>query len=217
MAYQTIISQPDHAGKLIPLCIAMATMTKQFTTANMHPTKTMRSNGTWADEVPVSVKSAKKPTPSPIRRLNKGPAKQAVIAIDTPSFDLPAMLMLEKKSVRELPQARTVRPRMAGLTPPNIPKKRIMLTISVAILSIHVAARAKPYRATIEEPIGNPVPKSQKGGVSVSRDEVPKYAMKTRNRDDTSAIPMLVRDIDSKINKVQNGEKKHESKNQVRL
>ena len=60
--------------------------------------------------MPVEFPSATNPRPSPIRILNTGPAKHAVMAMF--ASPLRAMVTFEDQSAIELPHASTVKPIM---------------------------------------------------------------------------------------------------------
>lgn len=80
--------------------------------------------------------------PSPMRILNTGPAKDAVMAMaDNPFL---ATVMLAIISCEELPQARMVIPMIVLGICKMIPKKLKMLTNLSAIRSNQAAETAKP-------------------------------------------------------------------------
>ena len=86
--------------------------------------------------------SKPKPVPKPIRMLNNGPAKHAVIAMFARPFR--AIVTFADRSAIELPQARIVRPMilfgMRSVTPRNSSRA----TSLSATASIHVAAMTNP-------------------------------------------------------------------------
>lgn len=162
------MSHPTHEGSRCVFAIASMTMAMQFIAANAHPVNTMASNSITVDEIPASEKWNKNPRPSPRRRLNNGPAKHAVMAIEAPPVDLMAMLMFAMRSVREFPHARIVKPNMDGFMCPMMPNAWITPTISPATASIHMAAMAKPYMPIRAAPMGKPVPHDHSMGASMS-------------------------------------------------
>jgi hypothetical protein len=74
-------------------------------------------------------------SPRPISKLNKGPAKQPVIAISTKPFF--AIDMLAIKSPVELPHARTVKPRRLELIPDITPNRFSKSINRLAVNQIH--------------------------------------------------------------------------------
>ena len=86
-----------------------------------------------------------KPAPRPMRMLNNGPAKHAVIAMLASPFR--AMVTFADKSAIELPQASIVRPMILFGMRRTTPRNSRRATSLSAIASIHVAAITNPYRA----------------------------------------------------------------------
>mmetsp|Transcript_23593 Transcript_23593/g.30232 ORF Transcript_23593/g.30232 Transcript_23593/m.30232 type:complete len:85 (-) Transcript_23593:480-734(-) len=83
-----------------------------------------------------------KPSPSPMHRLNIGPAKHAVTAIvDNPFLDKETLAI---RSCNELPKARNVSPMIVLGISSNIPNNSSNSTNLSAIESNQVAAIANP-------------------------------------------------------------------------
>lgn len=94
---------------------------------------------------PVTAFNCVKPPPSPIRILNTGPAKHAVIAILASPFL--AIVIFADKSPIELPHAKIVIPIIEPGIRQMTPSKVRSLTSKSAMVSIHVAAMIKPIKA----------------------------------------------------------------------
>ena len=108
--------------------------------ARLQPSKqvpAMRSS-VWSSMLKVTrlmVQARISETPKPIRVLNRGPAKHAVIAVCCmPSL---AIAGFAQKSPAELPQASMVSPRMLIGRFRRIPRRESRSTITSQILQIH--------------------------------------------------------------------------------
>ena len=106
----------------------------QLINVKMNPVVMDGSVVTSISSLPVIPLRVVKPNPSPIRRLNTGPAKQAVIAILARPFL--AMVTLADRSAMELPQARIVKPITAEGIWQTMPRKLSRLTSLFATASI---------------------------------------------------------------------------------
>mmetsp|Transcript_11457 Transcript_11457/g.32040 ORF Transcript_11457/g.32040 Transcript_11457/m.32040 type:complete len:231 (+) Transcript_11457:148-840(+) len=118
---------------------------RQLNRAKRAPIAGMRSRSRACSLSPVDLKYKAKPMPSPMSMLNRGPAKHAVMAMLTPPSAVIAIAMFAMRSVRELPQARTVTPRTAGLMCAITPKTWMMPTSSSAMMPIQIAETMNPY------------------------------------------------------------------------
>jgi len=114
----------------------------QLQSKKKNPIEIDGESTTSASALSVALDKVENPPPNPMRMLNTGPAKQAVMAMFARPFF--AIVMFAERSPMEFPQAKTVRPIMEPGMRKIAPKNTSKLTNWSAIASIHVAAITKP-------------------------------------------------------------------------